>query len=123
MKSTIALLVACLLVASACSSFAQKPYAGSYYASVAITIGPSAGVFGQGGATIFSSGLMTATVFYVGVGGSDTFTGVVDRKGILTLDAPNLGTARIFRSGKFRFAFSTFGSSFAGGNFYLTNYQ
>jgi hypothetical protein len=123
MKKIIAFTAACMFLALTTSSNAQSAYAGSYYTAIGITVGPSEGAFAQGGATIFRSGLVTGTVYYAGVGGSDTFTGFVNHRGVLTLDSPNSLTANIFKSGKRRFATGYFGSPLAGGNFYLHNYQ
>jgi hypothetical protein len=123
MKKLIAFTVGCIFVALTSSSYAQSAYAGSYYTAIGITVGQSAGTFAQGGATIFRSGLVIGTVYYAGVGGSDTFNGVVNRRGVLTLDSPNFFNAVIFKSGKRRFATGNFGSPLAGGNAYLHNYQ
>jgi hypothetical protein len=118
----LAALFAAFTVASAPSAFAQKAYAGTYYASFGVGVGPAAGAFAYGGATVFSSGLMSVTFYYPGNGASERFTGYVDRFGVLRLDSPNLLTARILKSGKLRFLFGVAGSPVAGGNFFLTNY-
>jgi hypothetical protein len=123
MKKLIAFAVGCMFVALTSTSYAQSAYAGSYYTAIGITVGPSAGAFAQGGATILRSGQVIVTVYYAGVGGSDTFTGFVNRRGVLALDSPNSLTANIFKSGKRSFATGNFGSPLAGGNFYLHNYQ
>lgn len=120
---TMAVFFTAFTFASAPSLFSKHAYAGSYYASLGIGVGPAAGAFGYGGATVFSSGLMSATIYYPGSGGSETIYGFVNKKGVLTLDTPNLMTARILKSGKLRFLSGVVGSPIAGGNFFLTNYQ
>ena len=123
MKKIIAFTVGCIFAALTSTSYAQGAYAGSYYTAIGITVGPSAGAFAQGGATILRSGQVIGTVYYAGVGGSDTFTGFVNRRGVLTLDSPYILNAVIFKSGKRCFATGYFGSPLAGGNAYLHNYQ
>jgi hypothetical protein len=101
MKSILLTLV--LLSASIGFANAQSAYAGRYWVIGSWGTGDLAGYGSSGPATALRDGSVIITQFF-GDGSSGQITAEISKKGYITLDAPDYGFARIFKSGKTRFA-------------------
>jgi len=122
MKSLLLLLV--FLFASVGFANAQSAYAGRYWVVGSWGRGVLAGYGSSGPATALRDGSVIITQFF-GDGSSGQITAEISKKGYILLDAPDYGFARIFKSGKTRFASNicavTWNGYSSGGIFTFSN--
>lgn len=118
------LLALVLLSASIGFANAQSKYAGQYWVIGSWGTGDLAGYGSSGPAYAARDGSVVITQFF-GSGNSGQITAQITKKGYLILDDPDDGIARIFRSGKARFASNVcavlWGETYYGGTFTFSN--
>jgi hypothetical protein len=96
-------LLGIVMCAFAAQASAQAIYAGPYWVVCSWGAGDLDGLGSSGPATVTRSGRVVITQFF-GDDSSGSIEASINRRGVLRLDFPNVGTAQIFSSGRKHFA-------------------
>ena len=96
------------MCAFAMDASAQAAYAGKYWVVCSWGTGYLAGYGSTGPATVTKSGKVVITQYF-GDDTSGSINATINKKGVLKLASPNVGSAQIFSSGKKHFASSVVG--------------
>lgn len=101
-------LVGILMCVFAMDASAQAAYAGKYWVVCSWGTGDLAGLGSSGPATVTKSGKVVITQFF-GDDTSGSINASINKKGVLKLAPPNVGSFQIFSSGKKHFASGVLG--------------
>ena len=102
------ILLGIIMCAFAMDASAQAAYAGKYWVICSWGTGNLAGLGSTGPATVTKSGKVVITQFFSD-DSSASINASISKKGVLKLASPNVGSAKIFSSGKKHFASGVIG--------------